>query len=661
MTAPERFDAVARLLPEPMVLVAADGTIVAANPAFASAAGRAASALVGLRFDEVAQTSPEPAAAYLRRCAGTRQLTLGAATIRAADGGERSYRSEGALFAPRSDASPAIVLLRLAPKETAAAGFITLTRRIGELSAEVARRRRAEIQLRDQREWLQVTLASIGDAVVATDVDGRVAFMNGVAGRLTGTPPAEAEGKPVDEVLRIADEETLERIANPAQRVIAANEPLPAAGHLVLLPRHGPARGIDVSGAPIRDAAGRLFGVVLVLRDVTDVRAVARQREAAREAAEDANRTKDEFLATLSHELRTPLNAILGWARMMASLTPVQQQRGLEVIERNAEAQARLVEDLLDVSRIATGKLQLRCEPVDFARLVQSTVASVEAAARNREIDLVVQVPRLPPVLGDPTRLQQILWNLLSNAIKFNTPGGRVELRVRADGPMLEAVVRDTGMGFDPHFRPFMFEAFRQADSSFTRRHGGLGLGLTIVRRLAEAHGGSIDAESPGVGEGAVFTLRLPFAPAGRVEAGRAAAQESPAQLAGVTLLVVDDDPDACELLEIQLRGRGATVATASSAAQALKLLSTGSFDAVLADIAMPEGDGYWLLERVRALGTPQARVPAIAVTAFAGARYRDAALRSGFDAYVAKPVDVDALLGALEAVLPGRVGSSPD
>jgi signal transduction histidine kinase len=387
----------------------------------------------------------------------------------------------------------------------------------------------------------------------------------------------------------------------------------------------------------------------------------AREKEARRQA-EEANRLKDEFLATLSHELRTPLNAILGWAQMLRSgrLDTPTTTRALETIERNARAQAQLIADILDVSRIITGKLRLEVGPVAMPRVVESVLDSVRPAADAKTIRLAVSLdPGVTPILGDADRLQQVIWNLLSNAIKFTSKGGLVEVGLRQGDSGLEVQVRDTGIGIRPDFLPYVFDRFRQAESSITRSHGGLGLGLSIVRHLVELHGGTVHVDSPGEGQGTTFSVRLPVrspeSAAERLGAG-ARPQEveeeeapSPPPLAGLHVLVMDDEADTRDLVAMALAHGGARVTAVSSVAAALDALDREIPDALVSDIGMPGEDGYSLMRKVRLRAADQGgRLPALALTAYARAEDRQQALTAGFQVHVPKPVDPDRLVAAV-------------
>ena len=385
----------------------------------------------------------------------------------------------------------------------------------------------------------------------------------------------------------------------------------------------------------------------------------------------ETNRLKDEFLATVSHELRTPLSAILTWARILDrdDLDAATRARGVKIINRNAKAQAQLIGDLLDVSRVITGKLHLDLRAVDLRMVVGGAIDSLAPAAEAKAIEITAHVPPEPvPLVGDPERLQQVLWNLMGNAIKFTPEGGRVDVRLDRTEQHVEIIVTDTGQGISPAFLPQVFDRFRQADSSTSRAHGGLGLGLAIVRNLTELHGGSVRAESPGEGRGATFTVTLPFTRV--VELGPRAAAISFAphraiageasdvapQLDGLRALVIDDDADGREAIAIMLTRAGAEVSTAASVRSALTSIDHWLPDVVVSDIGLPGEDGYVFIEQLRTLAAERGlSIPAVALTAYAGAEERARALSAGYLEHLAKPVEPTRLLSVLAAFRPAE------
>jgi signal transduction histidine kinase len=467
--------------------------------------------------------------------------------------------------------------------------------------------------------------------------------------------------------------------------LVAAVAVLVALGFLALGRAGGPALGAALAGAAAvaagtawlareRILRGRVRALQKELGDVGARHAaeLARLRDAevrARADAEQASRARDEFVATVSHELRTPLNAVLGWARLLrlGKLDAAGAARAIETIERSAAAQAQTVDDVLDVSRILRGELRLDVRTVDLIPVVEAAVDAVRTAAAARRIVLAMSLSaRAGQVAGDQGRLQQVVWNLLSNAVKFTPNGGRVEVRLDREGEDVAIAVRDTGVGIDPSFAPHLFERFRQADSSSTRAHGGLGLGLALVRHLVEAHGGSVRAESEGRGRGATFVVRLPSAAPRRAQgvpaAPRAAvplSAEGPWPLAGLSrlrVLVVDDDPDSREVVREVLEQAGAVVAVAGSAPEALRAIAERPPDVLLSDLGMPGEDGYQLMRRVRALDpVAGGSVPAAALTAYTQAENRRAAQEAGFQGYLSKPIDPAELTAAV-ARLAGRL-----
>jgi NO-binding membrane sensor protein with MHYT domain/CheY-like chemotaxis protein/two-component sensor histidine kinase len=383
------------------------------------------------------------------------------------------------------------------------------------------------------------------------------------------------------------------------------------------------------------------------------------RERAARDEAERLSALKDEFLATLSHELRTPLNAVLGWASMLqrGSRDDETLRRGLATIERNARAQGQLIDDLLDMSRIISGTLRLDVQQVEPAKIVEAALGTVHPAAVAKRIDLRVDVDKdAGPVLGDPGRLHQVMWNLLSNAVKFTPTGGIVQVMLGREGEDVVIRVADSGIGIAPDFLPYVFERFRQQDASINRRHGGLGLGLSIARQLAELHGGTIVVASPGEHGGATFTLRLPLAaqdvqappraPAIVQDEGQGA---GPGSLAGVKVLLVDDANDTLDVLEQILRHSGATIMVASDAGTALALLERERPDVIVSDIGMPDIDGFELMRRIRRrAASAGGAIPAIALTAFTRQDDRNKAMQAGFNDYLAKPVEPGSLVAQI-------------
>ena len=404
------------------------------------------------------------------------------------------------------------------------------------------------------------------------------------------------------------------------------------------------------------------------IRDITDRKRAEEERklllesaQAARAEADVANGIKDEFLATLSHELRTPLTSILGWSHLLdnGKLDEEGVKRAVETIVRNAEAQKQLIDELLDISRIIIGKLRLDVRPVQLAPMIESIVDGMRPAADARNIQLQTALDQsVNPISGDPDRLQQVIWNLLSNAIKFTSQGGKVLVRLERTDSNLEITISDTGQGIARELLPYVFDRFRQSDSSSSRTHGGLGLGLAIVRQLVELHGGTVSAESPGEGEGSTFKVRLPVRSVRHEPDDRAnsvvkildeVSTKPVPSLDGMNVLVVDDDRDSRELVTVVLKGSGAKVVSVTSALEALRELALKRFDVLLSDIGMAEMDGYALIKQIRQLPAERGgKIPAAALTAYAGIENQKRALSAGYQVHIPKPIGPSELITAV-------------
>jgi PAS domain S-box-containing protein len=478
--------------------------------------------------------------------------------------------------------------------------------------------------------------------IIVLDVEGRVETWNHGAARVLGYTTAEALGRPFVQFYA------------PGQDGLAvtslgfAEERGRHEGEATWICKDGRQMLASVLIVAFGEPDGRRRGFAVLARDITARRAAQqaqREAECERLRAESANRMKDEFLATVSHELRTPLTAILGRARILrdAKYDKDRVEKSVAIIERNARAQLRIIEDILDISRIVAGKVKIELQPVDPRGVIEAAVKTLEAAASAGGVTLQAELdPELGSVLGDGERLQQVLWNLLSNAIKFTPSGGHVEVSARRSGDALEIVVRDTGKGISPAFLPHVFERFRQDEAASTRAVRGLGLGLAIVGQIVEMHGGTVNADSRGHGLGATFTVHLPAVdtpPQPQITSS----PEPTVALVGRRLLVVDDEPDTCDLLRTAFEARGARVETAESAREALAQLQTGGVDLLLSDISMPGEDGFWLIHQVRSSADPRLKqLPALALTAYARAEDRDRALGAGFHMYLSKPIHPD-------------------
>jgi len=497
------------------------------------------------------------------------------------------------------------------------------------------RQRAAEV-LHAERERFRTTLTSIGDAVMVTDAQGRVTLLNPAAQALTRWD-ADAIGRPVDEVFRIVNEATRNTVENPVTKVLREGAIVGLANHTVLIGRDGTEVPIDDSGAPIRDGRGRVVGVVLVFRDIT-------ARRAAEQELRENDRRKDEFLAMLAHELRNPLAPIRNAAHTLALLgTPDDRIHWVSgVIERQVGLMTRLVDDLLDVSRITSGKITLKREPVSIAAVIAQAAEAARPPAESRKEALEVDVaPDVGWVDGDQARLVQVVGNLLDNAIKYTEEGGHIRLTARADDREVVIAVRDSGVGIAADLLPHVFDLFAQADRSLERRQGGLGIGLTLVRRLVDMHGGRVEAASEGPGRGSEFTIRLPRLAVDAAEPGAEPALETPEGPPGPArrVLVVDDQPDSTDSLALFLRLRGHEVHTASDGPGALEEFARCQPEVVFLDLGLPGMSGYDVARRLRAM--PEAReVRLVAVTGYGTEEDRERTRAAGFDVHLAKPVD---------------------
>jgi PAS domain S-box-containing protein len=519
---------------------------------------------------------------------------------------------------------------------------------------DISDRKHAEAQFR-------ALLESAPDAMVIVNARGEIVLVNAQTERLFGYRRTELLGKTVETL--VPDRYRRVHTRHRANYFVGA-APRPMGMGLELFGRRkdGTEFPVEISLSPLETDEGEL--VASAIRDITERKTAELERARLmqeRSANAEANRIKDEFLATLSHELRTPLNAVLGWIGLIesGSLPPDQVTRALSTVARNARAQAQLVDDLLDVSRILSGKLKVRPMALDLAEVAEAALDVVRPAARAKEIDLRANYFTRPVlVMADGDRLQQVIWNLLSNAVKFTPPHGRVELELSGSPAGVELEVRDTGQGITPSFAPHVFDRFRQADSSTTRPHGGLGLGLAIARSIVELHGGTIEAFSKGIGCGATFRVQLPVGAVAERRRDRRPVVDTTALL-GAQVLIVDDQGDERMLLTAIFELTGAVVRSASSVAEAFEQLSAGGVDVIVSDLAMPSEDGYKLVRRLRA-NAGLRDTPAIAVTAHARPEDREAALAAGFDGYVSKPLDRDALLSRAAALIMRHRGRAP-
>ncbi len=519
------------------------------------------------------------------------------------------------------------------------------------------------------RQLLAAIVESSEDGIASKTLDGIITYWNKGAERLFGYTAEEMVGA---SVLKIIPEE----LHPEEQRIL---DQLRAGQRIeryetVRLHKSGKRLRISLTISPVRNAAGQIVGAAKMAHDVTrlrqreeDLQQIAAERERlllsereARSSAERLSQLKDEFLATLSHELRTPLNAIQGWVNIlrMSNVAPADFARGIETIERNAKAQAQIVADLLDMSRIVSGRMLLEVRPMHLQDVIQSALEAVRPSADSKGIRIHTLLDsKIGTVRGDPTRLQQVLWNLLANAVKFTPKEGRLKIALERVNSHVEIAVEDNGIGIDSAFLPYVFDRFRQADPGISRKYGGLGIGLSIVKSLVELHGGSVRVKSLGAGQGSTFVVTLPLynvvseeIPAPRLAFDPLAKLKLPA-LDGTRVLLVDDDVDGCDVIARILHAHGASARCVHDAEQALSALQRESFDIVLSDIGLPVIDGYELMQRLRALNLPIRRIPAIAITAYARSEDRQRALLAGYQMHMAKPLEAFELVAAVASL----------
>lgn len=506
---------------------------------------------------------------------------------------------------------------------------------------------RSRNELRTSARWFSTTLASIGDAVVATDEAGKVSFMNPMAEVLTGWTLADARGNPLDAIFRITNEETGAPVENPVEKVLREGLVVGLANHTVLAAKDGSVRPIEDSAAPIKDDdTGMVRGVVLVFHDVSVNRAAEQERERLYQELRETDKRKDEFLAMLAHELRNPLAAI-GNAVSLSTLSGLQEHIdwSMEVISRQIRHLTRLIDDLLDVSRITSGKIELRRRVLDATPILESAIETVRPLIEERKHVLELDIDRGNLwVNADPTRLEQVVVNLLNNAAKYSENGGRIWLGAAREGEEIIIVLRDSGIGIIPAKLPEMFELFAQGDRSLARSEGGLGIGLTVVKKLVILHGGSVSAKSEGLGKGCEFKVRLPAAgrPAGAEPAPRA--PEEPSAPRSSRILVVDDNVDTAKGMARLLKLLGHEVWTAYNGNEAMKIAREREPDFVLLDIGLPEMDGFEVARRLR----QEERGRKAVIVAVSGYGQEEDLARGrvvGFDHHLVKPIDHDALL----------------
>jgi PAS domain S-box-containing protein len=562
----------------------------------------------------------------------------------------------------RKDGTLIDVSISTAPLRNAA-GEVTS---VVALVTDITERKLSEAALRESEDRFRTVAETASDAIIMIDEQSTIVFINPAAESIFGYAVEEMSGRQLTmlmpEYLRHIHRQSLDRYIETGRNHISWR-----AVELPGLRKDGREIPLELSfGEFIREGRHFFTGIA---RDISKRKELETALRLRAEELAEANRIKDEFLATLSHELRTPLTSILGWAHLLQTgkLDAGVAARGLEAIQRNARSQAQLIEDLLDVSRVISGKLHIEVQPINLASVIEAAIDGVRPAADAKGVELTAMLNRSLVVSGDPDRLQQVIWNLLSNSIKFTSASGRIELQlVRArDSSEAQIVVKDTGIGISPDFLPHVFDRFSQADSTSTRNYGGLGLGLALVRHLIEMHGGHVRAESPGTDLGATFTVKLPLiasaettgrrAPALRLTDHSSTGDCGEQELEGLRVLIVDDEEDARDLVGTVLKQCGAETFMAGSAKDAITAIEEKRPDVLVCDIGMPGEDGYALIGRVRALAAERGGdVPAVALTAYAREEDRRRALHAGFQVHVSKPIKPSQLVRVV-AGLAGR------
>ena len=599
------------------------------------------------------------------------EIRLVAAEMRGAETSLLEQRAVEARLARRASVGFGLVSLLMAAALAFAASALSRNFDQRRIAFETEMRKRllaeesatsAERELAQTATLSRSILDNSGDCIQLLEPDGRLASMNKPGLRLMEIADFETfRGRPWIDLWGQSHHLAASALASAAAVGEARFQGLCATAR-------GTAKWWDVIVTPIRDSADGILKIVCISRDITDQKQAEDERNqllaserAARSEAERTAHIKDEFLSTLSHELRTPLNAIVGWVGVLKQdRSPETMVKAVDVIDRNSRRQSQMIDDLLDVSRIVSGKLRLDVQRVDLSAVIEEAIASAHPGADAKGVRLITLLGAPVIVQGDPVRLQQVVWNLISNAIKFSSRGGTVQVTLGQAGSSARLQVRDRGQGISVELLPHIFQRFRQGDSSSTRRHGGLGLGLAIVENLVEMHGGSVDAASEGVGQGALFTVKLPLASstARRIDVD---ATDTPAPyrelLSGIVAMVIDDEPDARDLVQRLLEDAGASVSAWASAEEALQSIQDGFIpDVIVSDVGMPDQDGYEFMSRVRQMSGTIASVPAAALTALARVQDRRRALLAGYQTHLAKPVD-PAELVATVASLAGRTG----
>ncbi|MGB8169736.1 MAG: ATP-binding protein, partial [Chthoniobacteraceae bacterium] len=536
------------------------------------------------------------------------------------------------------------VSLSISPVRNQAGAIMGASKIVRDITA----RKQAEAALVQQREWFEVTLSSIGDGVIATNAEGVITFLNPVAEKMTGWTSAEARSRALSEIFHIINEGTRAPVESPLDRVLREGTVVGLANHTVLIARDRREIAIEDSAAPIKDAAGNLLGAVMVFHDVTERRRATAALAEAHARAEAANRAKDDFLAVLSHELRTPLTpALMAASELETELPsdPAALRASIALIRRNIELEARLVDDLLDLTRISRGKLRIASAPVDLHVTLRDALAIAEPMLRERRIAVVTDLAaERHLVRGDAARLAQIFANLLTNAAKFTPEAGHVTVCTQSTDGTLRVEVSDTGIGIMPEVLPQIFEAFRQGEVSTTRRFGGLGLGLSVAKSLVEAHGGKIEAQSEGRDHGATFCVTLPALEATLLDGQNSVPAATSGPCRSLRVLIVEDHEDTRQILQRLITRAGHTVTATGSVREAREALAEQPIDLVFTDLGLPDGTGFDVIAALR----EKSDCPAVAMSGYGMNSDLERTHAAGFTEHLVKPVAVEVLRATL-------------
>ena len=636
------FERFSNVFPEPILLVTSTGNLCVANSKAQRELFRAGPFAAGRLLSDFVENEPDSILSYLKSCARSGEPLPSLFKFLSNEGPPLEYRCLGCAFRSSDEQQRPLVVLRLELKELSSSRFIGLNHQIDQLRTEIARRRKVERDLVEQRQLLEVTLSSIGDAVIATDLEGRITFVNPAAEDHLGYASSECVGRSLTDVFVIRNEHTGDAVVNPVELVLKTGRVVGLANHTVLVRRDGVELPIDDSAAPIRDATGNLLGAILVFHEVSESRKLQRELILQADALKEADRRKDQFLAVLAHELRNPLAPMrngLQIARMKSksdeALHPV-----IDMMERQLLHLVRLVDDLMDVSRVSRGVVELRRAPLSISEVIARSTESVRADFESRGHHLQVELP--PDAIrvdGDADRLTQVVSNLLTNSAKYSPDGGAIRLSVSCDSDELCIQVSDKGIGIPTDQIDRVFDMFSQVRTHQGRYEGGLGIGLSLVRTLVQLHGGSVTAHSDGPGLGSTFKVRLPVLKASP-QASRGSAAK-PHNAPALRVLVADDNVDAARTMGLLLELRGQVVSVATSGHDAVRQAAQFLPEVIFMDVGMPDIDGVEATRRIREL-PGGSTILIVALTGWGQPQDQERTRIGGMDRHIVKPISPD-------------------